>query len=69
MKKTNKALNLSKLHPTYEQQWVAFDGNEVLASGETLQDVTNQLSEEQRRTKPLLFRVPATDVSLSPLDV
>ena len=69
MKVDSKALDISKLQPGYASKWIAFHRNEVLASGATLQDVTRQLSKEQKEAKPLLFRIPSADVSLAPIGV
>ena len=69
MKRINRALDISKLHPVYEKQWVALFDDEVLASGSTLQEVLEALSAQEKEAKPIFFWVPPGNVTLSPAGV
>ena len=66
---TESPLKLDELQLAHENEWVALDAvhKELLGSSPTLDDLLASLSEEEKVAEPILFKVPSSDITLSPL--
>jgi hypothetical protein len=55
-----EAPDLSRLHASYDDQWVALstDYSEVLASAENLSSLLQKLSEKDKVSGPVFYKVP-----------
>ena len=65
---TTGTIQLAKLQLAHESEWVALDAQskELLGAAETLPELMDNLDPKEREDGPILFKVPPTDVSLSP---
>jgi hypothetical protein len=68
MNTTAKTPDLSKLQAAHENQWVALapDDYSVLASGETLAAVREEVSKVARTKTPVFLKVLPAGISFSP---
>jgi hypothetical protein len=56
-----EAPDLSRLHASYADQWVALsiDYSQVLASAENLSSLLQKLSEKDKASEPVFYKVPS----------